>query len=102
MRHLFGKKSAQVDHPLRFQLYDYALGPKFHAGASREIFLPKFSTPLQDLRGMATLTRRQFGTLQPPQVWFRQQVTRVGIGGVGIPAGVVNLTGLIDPSNNSG
>lgn len=89
------KNKTYIQHPLNHELYQYMLGPRFHAGAPAEIFLPKFQLPVVSFRGRGRVAG-QFRTLQPPQVWFTPlSGPAVGLGG--IQTGQIISQPLIDP-----
>ncbi len=94
----FGKRTAawrqdRIQHPIAHELYQYMLGYRFDPGAEAEVFEPKFTLPVILARGPARLAGA-LNVVQPPQVWFTQQV---GVTGVPRQAGYLRGAPLVDP-----
>jgi hypothetical protein len=83
----------RIQHPLADQFYEYYYGRRFDPGAPAEGFAAKFALPKIVFRGAARLAGA-LNVIQPPQVWFNQQI---GVAGVPRQAGYYRAAPLLDP-----
>ena len=90
---------AAHDPQLDGSLYQYDVTRRFDPGAPGNAFEPLFNLPKIVFRGRARIAG-QFGTMQPPQIYFNGQLGVTGLGG--IQAGQVISQPLLDPSEFEG
>lgn len=98
---LRSKRQPRIQHPLKFQHYQYMLGYRFDPGAQAEVFEPGTSNPVFAIRGAGKIAG-QFRVTQHPQVWFTPQVTVASVGSGGTIAGQLIGQPLLDPSQLEG